>query len=167
MVPVTVERAHDGKHAAFTWWLDDMLMTELQRYKGKKRPPDVAGFNRQIYATRVFDQVIYNFDRNAGNLLIDKRWRVWMIDHTRAFKIFEELRDEKKLPGACERRLLAGLRTIDKATLETDMKDLLTGGQIDGLLARRDKVVAFYDRLIAERGEAAVLYDLPARTATR
>jgi hypothetical protein len=163
MVPVTVVREHRGQPASFTWWLDEMLMTELQRYRQKKRPPDVAAFNRQIYVTRVFDQLIYNFDRNAGNLLIDKRWRVFMIDHTRAFKIFDDLRDEKKLAASCERALLAGLRRLDKAALEGEMEDLLSGGQIDGLLARRDRIVAFYDRLIAERGEAAVLYDLPPR----
>jgi hypothetical protein len=32
---------------------------------------------------RAFDQLIYNTDRNLGNLLIDGDWRIWMIDHTR------------------------------------------------------------------------------------
>ena len=33
--------------------------------------------------------------------------------------------------------------------------------EIDGLLARRDKIVAFFDKEIAAKGEAAVLFDLP------
>ena len=42
---------------------------------------------RQEYAIlQVFDQLIYNTDRNLGNLVITTDWRVWMIDHTRAFR---------------------------------------------------------------------------------
>ena len=43
---------------------------------------------------RVFDQLIGNIDRNVGNLLITSDWRIWAIDHTRAFR----------LTGRCTRR---------------------------------------------------------------
>ncbi len=43
------------------------------------------------------------------------------------------------------------------------MAPRLSVGQIEGLLGRSDRIVAHYDRLIAERGDTAVLYDLPAR----
>ena len=43
---------------------------------------------------------------------------------------------------------------------QAGMKDLLNPGQIDGLMARRDKIVAFYDAKIAAVGEDKVLYDL-------
>ena len=167
MVPATVLRRHGGKPAAFTWWLDGPLMTEQERYRERKQPPDVADWNRQIYVTRVFDQLICNFDRNAGNLLIDRDWRVWMIGHTRAFKTSGELREPARRAPSCERDLLAALRRLDRAVLEAEMKDLLTSGQIDGLLARRDRLVAYYDQLIAARGERAVLYDLPSRAGAR
>jgi hypothetical protein len=36
---------------------------------------------------RVFDQLIYNTDRNTGNVLYDTGWRLWGIDHTRAFRV--------------------------------------------------------------------------------
>ena len=36
---------------------------------------------------RLFDQLIYNIDRNIGNLMITNDWRIWAIDHTRAFRI--------------------------------------------------------------------------------
>jgi hypothetical protein len=32
--------------------------------------------------------------------------------------------------------------------------------EIEGLLARRDKIVKFFDEQIAQKGEAAVLFDL-------
>ena len=40
------------------------------------------------------------------------------------------------------------------------MKDLLSPPQIDGLLARRDRIVSYYDAKIAALGEDKVLYDL-------
>jgi hypothetical protein len=37
----------------------------------------------------------------------------------------------------------------------------LTGREIDALLARRDKIVEFFDQAIARQSEAPVLFDLP------
>lgn len=86
-----------------------------------------------------------------------------MIDHGRSFKVFEDLRNEKGLPARCEKRLLAALRTLDRPTLEKTMEGLLDEKQIDGLLARRDTIVGFYDDAIAARGAPAVVYELPPR----
>jgi len=55
------------------------------------------------------NSLIYNYDRNLGNLLIDKSWNVWMIDHGRAFKIFKELKDPGNLGTHCPRAMLAGM----------------------------------------------------------
>jgi hypothetical protein len=163
MIPVTVERAHGTRSASFTWWVDDVLMTEKDRFRKKAQPTDPAGWTRQIWVVRVFDQLISNFDRNLGNLVIDGQWRVWMIDHTRAFKIFKELRSPKSLAEWCERDLLAALRALDKPRLRAATEGLLTEAQVDGVLGRRDLIVAHYDRLLAERGDSRVLYDLPSR----
>jgi hypothetical protein len=165
MVPVTVVRRDDRsyKMASFTWWVDDVLMTEKERYEKKIGAPDGAGWNRQMFVVQLFDQLIYNFDRNLGNLLIDKDWTVWMIDHTRAFKIFKDLKNERSLADWCEKDVLLGLRALEKPTLQKAMQGVLTEGQIDALLARRDKIVKAYERKIAAKGEAWVLYDLPSR----
>jgi hypothetical protein len=171
MVPVTVVRLYQRKKASFTWWVDDVQMNERERAKEGIQPPNLTRWDREIFVVRVFDELIYNTDRNPGNLLIDDHWRVWMIDHSRAFKIFKTLECESG-PGACEerlgtrcaRQLLAGMRGLDEPTLHKEMEDLLSPGQIEGLLARRDRIVAHYDAKIAEIGvEAAVLYDLPPR----
>ena len=86
MVPVSVERKVGGQQAAVTWWVDDAMMTELDRQKKKAQSPDLPSWNKQMYVCRVFDQLIYNTDRNLGNLVITKDWNIWMIDHTRAFR---------------------------------------------------------------------------------
>jgi len=124
---------------------------------------DTERWNRQMWVVRLFDQLIYNTDRNLGNLLIDKDWRLWMIDHTRGFKMFSEPKSPKNLAPQCARGLLEALRRLDQATLAAATRDLLGPGQVKGLLARRDFIVKYYDERIRELGEDAVLYDLPSR----
>jgi hypothetical protein len=162
MVPVTVLRHYETKPAAYTWWVDDVLMDVEEQSTKKVPPPDPERWNCQIYAMRTFDQLIYNTDRNAGNLLIDKDWWVWMIDHTRAFKVFKDLENKKGLGSGCGRRFLAALKRLDAPTLESSMEDVLTSGQIKGLLGRRDKIVAYYEERIKKQGKEEVLCDLPS-----
>jgi hypothetical protein len=167
MVPVSVVRIYDRKRCGFTWWVDDVLMDERARVKKKRRAPDVEGWNRQMRVVRLFDQLIYNTDRNLGNLLIDKEWRLWMIDHTRAFKIFTELKAPGELSTQCARRVLEALRRLDHDTLAAATRDLLSDAQVKSLLARRDAIVAYYDAQIRQLGESAVLYELPSRVEPR
>ena len=159
MVPVSVERKVGGNMAAVTWWVDDALMTELDRHKKKMEPPDLKTWNPQMYVCRVFDQLIYNTDRNLGNLVITKDWKIWMIDHTRAFRTMKDLPASANLVQ-CDRKMLAKLRGLNKDVLTKGLERYLTSIQIDGLLARRDKIVSFFDEQIAKKGEAAVLFDL-------
>jgi hypothetical protein len=163
MVPVTVVRHYREGDAAFTWWVDDVMMREQERYHKKMRSPDVEEWNHQMFVVRVFDQLIYNFDRNLGNLLIDKEWNIWMIDHTRAFKIFKELKSEKNLGDRCSRELLAAMQKLDKPTMKPLLTDVLSDAQIDAVLGRRDRIVQCYQAKIASLGEARVLYDLSPR----
>jgi hypothetical protein len=158
MIPVSVNRSYLGKNAAFTWWVDDVLMTEGDRVKKKLTDPNPDVWNRQIYVVRVFDQLIYNTDRNLGNLLITKDWTVWMIDHTRAFRLMKTLRNPGNLVK-CDRKLLEALRKLDRDMLEKQLQPYLKALEIDALFARRDLIVQFFDKEVAAKGEQAVLYD--------
>lgn len=157
MVPPSVERKVSGQAAAVTWWVDDSML-ELDRKKKKIEPPDQHLWNQQMYLCRVFDQLIYNTDRNLGNLLITKDWKVWMIDHTRAFRMMKNLENPKNLVQ-CDRKLLAKLRDLNKSRLQEKLGRYLTKMEIEGLLARRDLIVKFFDDQVAQKGEAAVLFD--------
>jgi hypothetical protein len=159
MVPVSVERKVGGQMAAVTWWVDDVVGTELDRKKKKMEPPDLKSWNQQMYVCRVFDQLIYNTDRNLGNLLITKDWKIWMIDHTRAFRRMKDLQNAKNLVQ-CDRRLLGKLRELNKDNLNQKLGRYLTNMEIDAILGRRDKIVKFFDEQVARKGEAAVLFDL-------
>jgi hypothetical protein len=157
-VPVSVRREIDGKGAAVTWWIDAVLMTEKTRFLTKVRPPDVEAWNRQMYIVRVFDQLIYNTDRNLGNLVITEDWKIWMIDHTRAFRLHNKPEDPAKLV-LCERGLLEAMRRLDGITLSRQLGEYLTSYEIEALLARRDRIVEHFDRQIDQRGEEKVLFD--------
>jgi hypothetical protein len=160
MVPMSVERSVAGKTSSVTWWIDDSIM-EIDRQKKKAPIPDKDKWNREMHVVRVFDQLIYNTDRNLQNLLIDQNFNIWMIDHTRAFRMYAQLKEKKDLQ-MCDRALLARLRTLKTEELQT-LKPYLNDPEIKGLLARRDRIVQLFDRLIKEKGEDAVLYDRPAR----
>jgi hypothetical protein len=159
MIPVSVERKVGGNTAAVTWWVDDVLMTELQRFKEKTPPARPVYWTHQKYAMWVFDELIYNTDRNLGNMVISKDWKLWMIDHTRAFRMMPDLLNAKNLMR-CDRKLLAGIRKLDQETLTPVMTPYLTKEEIKAMLIRRDKIVKFFDNQIAEKGENAILFDL-------
>ncbi len=159
-VPPSVERTFQGSKGAFTWWIEDVLMDEGERLKRKITPPNPARWNEQLYVVRVFDQLIDNIDRNVGNLLITKDWRVWMIDHTRAFRPTDKLRDESNL-RKCDRNLLAKLRALNLEQLRASLGDYLTMTEIRCLLARRDLIVHHFE----QQGEAG-LYDLQREGVT-
>jgi hypothetical protein len=158
MIPVTVERTFSKAPASYTWWVDDALMDEKTRQARNIRPPNSAVWNHQVYLMKVFDQLIYNVDRNTGNLLIDKRWKLWMIDHTRAFRTWKEIHEPENL-ARCDRELLERLRRLDAAVVRERLAPWLRAEQIEALLARRDLIVKAIDELAAQRGEQAVLYD--------
>ena len=157
MVPPSVDRRYNGDSASFTWWIDDVLMDEEERVSKKVNPPDKDHWEKEINVMHVFDQLMYNTDSNATNLLIDKQWRVWMIDHTRAFRTMKTLQDPKMLVQ-CDRKLLAKMKELNADALQKELKNYLDKGEIQGILARRDLIVKFFD----SKGES-VLYDRPAR----
>jgi len=159
MVPPYVERKVDGRLASVSWWVNDAMMGR-DRYRKKIEPPNPATWNAEMYAVRVFHQLIYDTDPNLTNLLITKDWRVWMIDFSRAFRLMKELNNPNELVK-CDRRLLANLRTLTKQTLQQKLGRWLTELEIDAVLARRDLIVALFDEAVLKRGEAAILYDLP------
>jgi hypothetical protein len=157
-VPVSVDRRVKGNHAAVTWWVDDVVMDEGARQKKQPLsvvlPPKTAG---QIHIMRVFDELIGNTDRNAGNLLWTSDGKMWMIDHTRAFRFNTKL-TAPKLLERCDRNLLIGMRRLTAESLKEKMGENLTKPEIEALLTRRDELVKLFEEKVKARGEGAILY---------
>lgn len=158
MTPVSVKRKFRGKWAAFTWWVDDVAMMNLDRVRNKIEPPNSEEWNQQIYIVRIMNQLLYDTDPNMGNLLITKDWKVWTVDRTRAFLPYARLENQGSLTK-CERHLLARLRVLNRDALQARLHEYLTNAELDGLDARRKLIVKFFDDEIAAKGEAGVLYD--------
>ncbi len=156
MMPVTVERKWNGKTGALSWWIN-WKWDEGMRLKEKLEPPDLDAWNKQMYKMRVFAQLVYDTDRNLGNVLITEEWKLWMIDFTRAFRLHHELENPKNLVR-CDRQLLEKLRQLDSAVVAQKTKGHLTNWEVKAVMARRDKILAHFQKLIAQKGESEVLY---------
>jgi len=151
MVPPSVRRTYDGHLASFTWWVEDVVMDEEDRRAKNIQPPDPEAWNQQSNIMQVFDQLIYNVDENQTNLLIDKSWHLWLIDHSRSFRVHKSLKDPSVLK-AIDRTMLAKMKTLDQATLTREFGKDVSKDEIQGLLARRDLIVKVFE----DKGESAI-----------
>jgi len=152
MVPVTVERRVEGELASVQLWAKGPLLSEVER----QAPRNPAEWSRQVRRYLVFDDLSANIDRNAGNIIIDDEWNVILIDHSRAFAV-DRMPNERKITRI-DRELFEAIKALDEKTLKERLRPwLFDDGALKKLLGRRDKIVAKLERLIEERGEAAVL----------
>ncbi len=156
MVPVTVARKWRGQTGAIAWWLPKKW-DEGDRIKQKLEAPDPQAWNRQIYRLRIFNQLIYETDANLGNWVITEDWKVYRVDFTRAFRLHHDLENPRDLVQ-CDRQLLEKLKQLNEADVERVTKPHLTKSEVKAVMARRDVIVAQFQKLITERGKDAILY---------
>jgi hypothetical protein len=157
MLPVYVERKWSGADGSLSWWLP-VKMDEVERHKQNLQPPDPDTWNNQMYKIRVFDQLVSDSDPNLTNVLIGENWQIWRIDFTRAFRLTTDLKEPNKNLVRCNRQLFEKLKALDGNVVLEKTKGYLNKSEVKSLMARRDKIVAYYEKLIAEKGENEVLY---------
>jgi len=157
MVPMYVERTWNGRRGAIGWWLP-VTMDEADRQKRKLAAPDLERWNEQMYRIRVFDALIYDNDINLTNVLIGANWKIYRVDFSRAFRLSPTVRDARDLV-MCDRQLLAKLKALDAAEVAAKTRPFLTQRELQALMARRDQIVAIFERFVRDKGEAAVFYD--------
>ncbi len=170
MVPVTIERRHQENRGSLQFWVEGTF-PYLEIMEGRtKLPGGMKGvlFNRQVYLQRAFDDLLYNDDRHANNILITDDWRMILIDHSRSFRTNKAslstlLYNEKSrthagtisaLPAAFVEKLKALTPEIIRGLTES----YLTEKEIEAVMARRDLILKEIDRLIALNGKAQVIY---------
>ena len=156
MLPVYVERKWNGKSGSLSWWLP-VKMDEGERLKKKIAAPDPDAWNKQMYKIRVFDALVYDTDPNLTNVLIGEDWTIWRVDFSRSFRLFKDVRNPKDL-SQCDRNLFAKLKALDANELTQKTKNYLNKMEVQALMARRDRIVAIFDKMISEKGESKVLY---------
>ena len=63
-----------------------------------------------------------------------------------------------RMPGMDGRQLLEKLKALDGNALTEKTKHYLDKEEVNAVMARRDKIVAQFQKMIAEKGENEVLY---------
>jgi len=158
MLPVTVERPWEGAKGSLAWWIDWKWDEVMRRKEDVHAPPDRAiSYTNQLHLSRLFSQLVDDTDRNQTNTLITADWRLYMVDFTRAFRSAETLQHPEAIQR-CSRETLEKLEALTRDTLVQTMTGHVEPAAVKGLLARRDKIVARLRALIAERGEASILF---------
>ena len=148
MVPVSVEKRWKGETAAAILWL-----TPIHPWKEMEPRPKPAKWVRQVARMKMFDNLICNKDRNAGNLMVDDDWNLFLIDHSRAFLSDKDLAVKME---HIDRELWDRILALDEPALKGAIGKWVESGVIRGMLARRDKMQAAIDKLVAASSEAAV-----------
>jgi hypothetical protein len=157
-VPPAVARSINGRWGSLQVWVEGTMTGNDRRQEGLQ-PPDPQDWFLRTMVITVWDQLIFNDDRNPGNILIESDWDVWMVDHTRAFQRNSRLRDPDQVTH-CERELWERLREVSDEEIRGAVAEYLNPAEIETLLERRQKLVDRIASRIIERGEGAVIYDM-------
>jgi hypothetical protein len=151
MVPPTVERKINGISGAVVMWLDNMRMwKEIESQR-----PATREWNTQMVRMKMFDALIGNIDRNAGNILVDDKWTVYLIDHSRAFVAFKE-------PSATFTQVDAPLwermQALDEPRLKEAIGKWISKQNLQAIVHRRDRMAKAIAKLVEQKGEARVFF---------
>ncbi len=157
-VPMSVERNVDGKSSAVTWWVDDVQMNEKERLSKKTMGPNPLRTSNQIQLMHIWDELIQNRDRNMGNIIWTTDWTMWLIDHTRAFRLGKDLMKPQDVTR-CDRGLLTRLKGLTDESIEKAVGDSLLKGERQAVLERRDRIVQIIEDRAKRLGENVVLFD--------
>jgi len=152
-VPPAAPRQLDGKDGSVQIWVEKALESD----ELDSQPPDVRAWIRQWWEKDLFDNLILNTDRNSGNILVDQQYRVWLIDHTRAFQPERQLLNPETL-ARVKRSVWDRLVAMTEEDLKGVVGDYLDHSQLNALAKRRELLIEHVEGLVAERGEGAVFY---------
>ena len=115
-VPPVVERQVQGRKGTLQLWVEG-AETEKQRKKRDLSASDRLHLQRHGQIVLIFDNLIFNDDRNTGNILHGRDGKLWMIDHTRSFRPDHELPYPSGIV-ACENRLWKRLQGLKAEQLK-------------------------------------------------
>lgn len=147
MVPVTVVRSIRGKPGSVQQWVPDAF-DEQERIKEILQPPNQEEYDRQVNRMHLFDILIFNSDRNQGNILFEREtWQLHLIDHSRAFRLDngrpKHLRAVQVMPDA---QFEEGVKRLSEDELKETMSGLLHPSQIKALMQRRKQMLQAWEK---------------------
>jgi hypothetical protein len=155
MVPPTVEREIRGLKGSLQLWLDGYRRFD----EAKSEVPAGAAWDRTLSRMKTFDNLISNWARTDRDFMVDTDWNVVLIDHSQAFLSTQELAGKpEQVPAIFDKALMDRLRSLQADMLSMRFGRVLLEPQVRAILSRRDALLTLMEKLIAEKGEAAVLF---------
>jgi len=152
-VPPAVPRRLGGKHGSVQLWIEGARDENAEGF----RPPRPLSWVRQVWDRTFFDLLVFNVDRNAGNLLAGPHYRLWLYDHGRAFQPKSELLDPEALERV-NRKVWDRLQSMSDEELKDVVREHLDVDQMTTLVERRTLLAERIQILVDEKGEDAVFY---------
>ena len=153
MVPVEVERRIKGDLSAAIMWVENVQsFTDLG---GVPRATNlqIGMWNLQLIRAKMFQNLIYDKDPNAGNWLVDSDWNLILIDHSRAFTRNRRMQNQLTRVDA---NLWEKMQQLDETTLTDALGEWLNEGGIRAILERRAEMERQIAKLVEDRGERDV-----------
>ena len=150
MVPPVIERKMSRINGAMIYWIENTKPWDV------KNPPTSSDpeWSRRVGRMRLFDQLILNIDRNAGNLLYDDDWHLFLIDHSRAFTERKDIKGPA-VPARIDRELWNRIEALTPEQWQAALGEWLSKGELTALLARRDRIRDQIKAMVAARGDSA------------
>jgi hypothetical protein len=156
-VPVAVIRSINGETGVLVDWVEDAITgKELKDRELETR--DRLTYIKQHTLMILFDALIGNTDRNLCNRLITPHdWKLYLIDHTRAFRTVSKLPDRyvhglDPIPKSIYDRLVR----LDFKKLYDLTGDVLNRAEVKAVLKRRDRIIGKIDKDLLRYGSQVV-----------
>ena len=150
MIPPAVERSVGSDTGAAIMWVTGMK--SVKELGGKV--PTGPQWSKPIRKMVMFDNLIRNIDRNAGNILIGGAGDMILIDHSRAFTTDRKLQNKMERVDA---ELWERMQALTRENLSGALGRWLDDDAIMAILQRRDVMVAEVDKLVAKKGRNLVV----------
>lgn len=147
LVPPTVIRRVDGEEGSVQLWVEDAL--SMQEVVDRALPcRDVDVLLQRLMQMYVLDALIFNTDRNWGNVLVNVESDAFhLVDHSRSFRTTKKLPDlQEQRPIPVPARIARALRSLDLPGLQAELGGILSRTQMRAVLARRDLLVEDLER---------------------
>ena len=151
MIPPAVERSVGNETGAAIMWVTGMK--SVKELGGKV--PTGPQWSQPIRKMVMFDNLIRNIDRNAGNILIGgTTGDMILIDHSRAFTTDRKLQNKMERVDA---ELWERMQALTRESLSGALGRWLDDGAVMAILQRRDVMVAEVNKLVAKNGRDFVV----------
>jgi hypothetical protein len=138
--------------AALTLWV--LNCRELREINEEKLlPPDPVKWAYQLNRLHTFEDLVANLDKLEGTPMVDPQWNLIVVDHSLAFTNTLALpyaigKDLKQI----DRPFFDRIKTLDKATVQRAIGNLVNADALDALFARREIIVKAFEKLAEQEG---------------